>query len=70
MRIRRSSVRRYVYPPGKVDVDTLETKEEIVRAFWELTYVPAEVYKTAVGGAHVLRSVKAGDVGEDPECGW
>ena len=58
---------RRVYPPGKVDVDTLETKEEIVRAFWELTYVPAEVYRTAVSGAHVLRSVKAGDVGEDPE---
>jgi hypothetical protein len=31
---------RRVYPPDKVDVDTLETKEEIVRAFWELTYVP------------------------------
>jgi hypothetical protein len=58
---------RGVYPPGKVDVNTLETKEEIVRAFWELTHVPAEVYATAVGGAHVLRSVKAGDVGEDPE---
>ena len=38
-----------------------------MRAFWELKYVPAEVYMTAVGGAHVLRSVKAGDVGEDPE---
>ena len=38
-----------------------------MRAFWELTYVPVEVYRTAVGGAHVLRSVKAGDVGEDPE---
>jgi ankyrin repeat protein len=37
-----------------------------VRAFWELTYVPAEVYMTAVAGAHVLRSVKAGKVGEDP----
>jgi hypothetical protein len=56
---------RKVYPPGKVDVDTLETKEEIVHAFWELTYVPSTVYMTAVGGAHVLRSVKAGDVGED-----
>jgi len=42
-----------------VDVDTLNTKEEIVRAFWELTYVPAEVYYAAVAGAHVLRSVKA-----------
>ena len=58
---------RRVYPPGKVEVDTLETKEEIVRAFWALTYVPADVYKTAVGGAHVLRSVTAGDVGDDPE---
>jgi len=56
-----------VYPPGKVDVYTLNTKEEIVRAFWELTYVPSAVYKTAVAGAHVLRVVKAGDVGEDPE---
>jgi len=58
---------RWIYPPDKVDVDSLETKEEIVRAFWELTYVPAEVYMTAVAGAHVLRSVKAGDVGEDPK---
>ena len=58
---------RRFYQPDKVDVDTLETKEEIVRAFWVLTYVPKAVYKTAVSGAHVLRSVKAGDVGEDPE---
>jgi len=56
---------RYVYPPDKVDVNTLDTKEDIARTFWELTYVPADVYKTAVGGAHVLRSVTAGDVGED-----
>jgi ankyrin repeat protein len=53
------------YPPWKVDVNTLDTKEDIVRAFWELTYVPAEVYKTAVGGAHVLGLVAAGKVGED-----
>jgi len=58
---------RRVYPPDKVDVDSLTTKEEIARAFWELTYVPREVYETAVGGAHVLRLVKAGDVGEDPD---
>ena len=57
---------RRFYPPGKVDVYTLNTEEEIVRAFWALTYVPREVYMTAVAGAHVLRSVKAGDVGEDP----
>jgi len=56
---------RRVYPPGKVDVDTLNTKEEIVRAFWELTYVPAAVYMTAVASAHLLRLVKAGDVGDD-----
>ena len=57
---------RRVYPPGKVDVDTLETKEDIARTFWELTYVPQRVYETAVGGAHVLRLVKAGKVGEFP----
>ena len=61
------SDRGFVYPPDKVDVDTLETKEDIARMFWELTYVPQRVYRTAVGGAHVLRLVKAGDVGEDPE---
>jgi len=52
-----------VYPPDKVDVYTLNAKEEIFRAFWALTYVPVAVYQTAVIGAHVLRSVKAG---EDP----
>ena len=41
-------------------MDTLKTKVEIARAFWALTYV------TAVLGAQVLRLVKAGDVGEDP----
>jgi len=56
---------RKVYPPGKVNVNTLNTKEEIVRAFWALTYVPWKVYQTAVAGAHVLRLAKAGDVGED-----
>jgi len=55
-----------VYPPDKVDVNTMNTKEEIVRAFWALTYVPRKVYETAVGGAHVLRSLRAGDVEEDP----
>jgi len=56
---------RDVYPPGKARLDTLNTKEELVRAFWELTYVPAQVYAIAVAGAHVLRLVKAGDVRED-----
>ena len=58
---------RRVYPPGKVNLNTLNTKEEIVRAFSELTYVPGCVYMTAVAGAHVLRSVKARNVGEDPK---
>jgi len=56
---------RRIYPPGKVDVDTLNAKEEIVRAFWELTYVPWRVYKTAVAGAHVLRWVETGRVGRN-----
>ena len=60
---------RRVYPPGKVNVDKLRTKEEIVRAFWELTYVPVDVYMTAVVGAHVLRlrSVWYGAVGRNPD---
>ena len=45
----------YAFPPSKVSINTLETKEDIVRAFWELTHVPAEVYTIAVGGAYVLR---------------
>jgi hypothetical protein len=57
---------RHFYPPCKVDVDALDSKEAIVRAFWELTYVPASVYETAVGGAHVLGLVEAGKVGENP----
>jgi len=58
-----------VYPPCKVNVDTLETKEAIVSAFWELTYVPREVYQTAVRSAHVLGLVEAGKVGENPRLG-
>jgi hypothetical protein len=66
---------RPFYPPCKVDVDTLNTKEDIVRAFWELTYVPAMVYGNAVASAHVLRLVEAGKVGADPHMvieylGW
>jgi hypothetical protein len=55
-RIRLSDIRGYVYPPGKVDVDTLETKEEIVRAFWELTYVP----RRCTGPLSAVRTC----------CGW
>jgi hypothetical protein len=56
---------RDIYPSCKVDVDTLDTKEDIVRAFWELTYVPRVVYQTAVAGVHVLGLVEAGKVGEN-----
>jgi hypothetical protein len=55
---------RYIYPPDKVYMHTLNTKEEIVRAYWELTYVPRMVYMTAVAGAHVLWLVKVGYVGD------
>jgi hypothetical protein len=57
-----------IYPPCKVDLDALDSKEAIVRAYWELTYVPRSVYATAVAGAHVLGLVKAGKVkvGENP----
>ena len=58
---------RRVYPPAKVAIDSLETKEEILLAYPELTCVPDKVYMTAVAGAHVLRLVEAGDVGEDFE---
>jgi hypothetical protein len=59
-------VYRLFYPAYKVDVDTLETKEDIVRAYWELTYVPWQVYRAAVADVHMLGLVEAGEVGEDP----
>jgi len=53
---------RLSFPPCKKSLDSLETKEAIAREYWELTCVPVGVYRTAVGGAHVLRAVKAGDI--------
>lgn len=53
---------RSLYPTCKKALDSLWTKEEIAREYWELTCVPERVYKTAVCGVHVLRAVKAGDV--------
>ena len=57
-----------VYPPCKVDVDTLETEDDILRAYPELTYTPGKVYETAVGGAHVLRLVETGEVETGEVC--
>ena len=62
---------RHIYPSSKVDVDTLATKEAIVRAFWELTYVPASVYgKAAVGGAGARREGREGGVCGFRAGGW
>jgi hypothetical protein len=66
---------QYAYPSFKADVLTLHTKEEILREYWELTYVPWSVYQTGVGGVHVLQKLKAirrkfGDANEDDCCDW
>ena len=58
---------RFIYPPCKVNVESLKTKEEIVRAYPELACVPSAVYGIAVAGAHALRFVKAGVVGSPNE---
>ena len=58
---------RRMFPPCKKSVDSLETKEAIAREYWELTYVPVEVYRTAVGGAHVLRAVEVGSIEDDED---
>ena len=49
---------RYIYPPGKGDVDSMCTKEEILKEFGILRLVPLWVYLTAVSGTHVLRELK------------
>ena len=58
---------RLVFPSCKTSLDSLETKEAIAREYWELTYVPVEVYRTAVGGAHVLRAVEVGSIEDDED---
>jgi hypothetical protein len=67
----------YSLPPSKMSLktmsETMKTKEDILRAYPELTYVPAEVYKTAVGGLYVLNLFPGVDWGnvswaeEDPK---
>jgi hypothetical protein len=56
----------YAFPPSKVSMNTLKTKEDILRAYPELTYVPAEVYMTAVGGLYVLDFFPGVDWGKFP----
>ena len=50
--------RNVLYPPSLPDVDTLRTKEDIVRYYSMLQYVPAPVYSALMGGLHVVRSLK------------
>jgi hypothetical protein len=53
-------------PPSKVSLNTLKTKEDILRAYPELTYVPAEVYITAVSGVFLLEIFGGVDWGKSP----
>ena len=56
------------YPPSKVDVDSLRTKQAILDAYRELTYVPVLVYQGAVNGGFTQRLINRGvlDLGNDP----
>ena len=45
-------------PPGMADVLSLDTKESIMREYGALAYVPYAVYRNAVRGAHVLRTIR------------
>ena len=48
----------FSHPEGPGLLDSLQTKEEIVRAFRELTYVPLQVVSCASNGARVLLKIK------------
>ena len=58
---------RPIFPPCRVNkkLYLLRNKEDIVRAYPELTYVPWKVYRNAVTGVHVLRVAKAGGLKGD-----
>ena len=45
-------------PPSMADVLSLDTKESIMREYGALAYVPYAVYRNAVRGAHVLRTIR------------
>lgn len=51
-----------VYPRYKVDVDSLRTKEAILDAYRELTYVPGAVYRGCVAGGFTQRMIDRGDL--------
>ena len=55
-----------IYPRYKVDVDSLRTKEAILDAYRELTYVPVLVYQGAVNGGFTQRLIDRGAVGNVP----
>jgi len=60
---------RVMFPPGKKPLDSLETIEAIALEYRELTYIPQDVYRTAVGGVHVLRALDIGRV-EIDDAPW
>ena len=45
-------------PHDMADVLSLDTKESIMREYGALAYVPSAVYRNAVRGAHVLRTIR------------
>ena len=45
-------------PPGMACVSSLDTKESIMREYGALAYVPSAVYRNAMRGAHVLRTIR------------
>ena len=45
-------------PPGMACVSSLDTKESVMREYGALAYVPSAVYRNAVRGAHVLRTIR------------
>ena len=53
----------YVKPLRPVDIDSLRSKEEILKAYLSLTFVPKEIFLTAVGSGEVLRKMAAGTFG-------
>ena len=57
-RVRDALPRGVPLPPGMADVSSLDTKESIMREYGALAYVPRDVYRNAVRGAHVLRTIR------------
>ena len=57
-RVREALPQGVPLPPSMADVSSLDTKESIMREYGALAYVPSAVYRNAVRGAHVLRTIR------------